>query len=57
MDFQHHIGSLTVKLAISAGTDHPCNDHWLSFIHCPKISHYYEEIGVINWKYIFKAYT
>lgn len=52
MDFQHHIGSLAVKSAISAGTDQPCNDHWLSFLHYPNRSHYYKEIGIISWKYI-----
>lgn len=57
MDFQHHIGSLAVKSAISAGTDQPCNDHWLSFLHYPNRSHYYKEIGIISWKYIFKVYT
>lgn len=47
MDFQHHIGSLAVKLAISAGTDQLCNDHQLSFLHYPNRSHY-KEIGIVK---------
>lgn len=41
MDFQHQTGSLAVKSAISAGTDQPSNDHWLSLLHYPNRSHYY----------------
>lgn len=57
MDFQHHIGSLAVKLANSAGTDQPGNNLWLSFLHYPYRSHYSEEMVIISWKYIFKVYT